>query len=267
MLSTLIATTAIALTSLTGAALFGSRGLNQRLSRFILPIAVGTFLSVVFFELIPEALHEAELFGSIALAGGFLFFYLLSHILKTYHHHHGEHCKGEETHRGGALILAGDAIHNFADGIVIASAFLINPTVGVVTTLGIALHEVPQEIAEYAVLLRAGYSRARAALLNLLSASTIILGAALTLFFSVYFENIIGILIGIAAGNLLYIAASDILPEIHEEHAGQSTFWNTFLATLFAMIAMTSLLVWSHEQMGHNEEPVHEKVSSEISSE
>lgn len=245
MLYAFTAACTIALLSLVGSFVFRSRNIS-RLTILILPIAVGTFLSVVFFELIPEALHEAETLGSIAIAGGFLFFYLLSHILKTYHHHHGEHCEGEETHRGAALILAGDAIHNFADGIVIASAFLINPTVGIVTTLGIALHEVPQEIAEYAVLLRAGYAPRRATLLNFLSATTVILGVALTLLFSTYFESIVGVLIGIAAGNLLYIAASDILPELHNEHAGERTFMRTFLATLLGMILMSALLISTH---------------------
>lgn len=251
----LIAATSIALLSVVGSIIWGRAAVLARASKVILPIAVGTFLSVVFFELIPEALHEAGTLGSVAIAGGFLFFYLLSHLLRTYHHHHGEDCHDEDTRHGASLMLIGDAIHNFADGIVIGSAFLVNPTVGVVTALGIALHEVPQEIAEYGVLLRAGYSKMQATFSNLLSASTVILGTFLTFFFSLYLESSIGILIGIAAGNLLYIAASDILPALHEEHAGNHSFWKPFLATLLGMILMSSLLIWSHKQFEHDTRP------------
>ncbi|MBX9906365.1 ZIP family metal transporter [Patescibacteria group bacterium] len=253
MILALIAALSIALLSLVGIFFFRESALAKA-NKVILPIAVGTFLSVVFFELIPEALHEAGTLGSIAIAGGFLFFYLLSHLLRTYHHHHGEHCHDENTKSAASLILVGDAIHNFADGIVIGTAFLINPTVGIVTAIGIALHEIPQEIAEFGVLRRAGYSPKKAAAYNFISASTVVVGTLAAFLIGTHAEGVIGILIGIAAGNLLYIAASDILPEIHNEHAGSTTFWKSFIATLFGMIAMTSLLMWSHEQFGHEEE-------------
>jgi len=268
MLEALIASSAIALLSLVGVFLFKEKSL-VRTGTLMLPLAVGTFLSVVFFELIPEALHEADVWGSVAIAGGFLFFYVLAHMLRTYHHHHGDHCHDEDTKSGASLILVGDAIHNFADGIVIGTAFLINPTVGVVTALGIALHEIPQEIAEFGVLLRAGYTKTQAALYNLLSASAVIVGTVAAFSISLYLESIVGILVGVAAGNLLYIAASDILPTLNDEHAGTRTFWRSFLATLVGMVCMASLLVWSHASFGHDEvhdeERGHEEMVHEAS--
>jgi zinc and cadmium transporter len=242
MVYALAAALGIALISLLGALLLGQNALTNRLGRFILPFAVGTFLSVAFFELIPEALHESETWGPYAIAAGFLFFYVLSHIVRTYHHHHDDHCQDEGTKAAASLVLTGDAIHNFADGIVIAAAFLVDPMVGVAATLGIALHEIPQEIAEYAILIRAGYSKTKAALYNLLSASSVILGVAIAYLSLSYAEGLLGILIGIAAGNLLYIAASDVIPELHHDHLHSGSFWRSFAATLLAMVLMGLLL-------------------------
>lgn len=242
----LAATAAIALLSLGGAALFSARTTFDRLERFMLPFAVGTFLSVVFFELIPESLAESPTFGPYAIAAGFLFFYALSYLLRTYHHHHSDHCEGEGTKAAASLVLAGDAIHNFADGIVIAAAFMIDPYVGLMTTIGIALHEIPQEIAEFSILLRAGYSRMRAALLNLFSAASIVLGALAAFISLSYTEGLLGILIGLAAGNLLYIAASDIIPDLHAAHQSNGSFWRSFGVTLLAMALMGTLLHVSH---------------------
>jgi zinc and cadmium transporter len=202
MLLALIAALCIALVSLMGAFLFGSALSFMKTSRIILPIAVGTFLSVVFVELIPETLEKDARFGSMAIIVGFLFFYALSHVLRTYHHHHTAPSDCEHVHAGKSapLILMGDAIHNFADGIVIASAFLIDPTVGMVTAIGIALHEIPQEIAEFGILLQTGYSKGKAAFYNFISASSVLVGVLFAWFFLTYAENFMGILIGLAAG-------------------------------------------------------------------
>jgi zinc and cadmium transporter len=242
MLYALIAALVIAALSVSGTVFFGRTHRAERLGRFILPFAVGTFLSVAFFELIPEALHEAETYGPYAIAAGFLFFYALSHVVRTYHHHHDDHCKDEGTKAAASLVLAGDAIHNFADGIVIAAAFLVDPMVGIAATVGIAFHEIPQEIAEYAILIRAGYSRTKAALYNFLSALSIVAGVIAAYLSLSYAEGLLGILLGIAAGNLLYIAASDVIPELHDEHARGASFWRSFGATILAMAVMGTLL-------------------------
>lgn len=245
MFEPILAATIIASISLVGVFFFGKNGKLVGTNRFILPVAVGVFLGVVFFELIPEALHEAEVLGSIAVAVGFLSFYLLSNILHTYHHHHGGDCDEHGNKSGGTMVLVGDAVHNFADGIVIASSFIVSPAAGIVTTLGIALHEVPQEIAEFAVLLRSGYTKNKALLYNFISSLSVVVGAVATLIFLEYFENIIGVLIGIAAGNLLYIAASDLLPELHAKKSGGS-FWTTFLLTALGLVCISLLLSFSH---------------------
>lgn len=260
----LLASLAIAALSLAGVFIFGARGHIAGTNRYIIPIAIGVFLGVVFFELIPETLEAAGTLGSIAIAGGFLAFYLLSHLLHTYHHHHDSHEEDacSEDRKGASLLLIGDAVHNLADGVVIATAFLVNPAVGVATTIGVALHEIPQEIAEFGVLLRAGYSKRRAALYNFLSASSVVLGVIITFVVATTIEGYVWVLTGIAAGNLLFIAASDLIPNLAEEHQQNGRFLNSFIMTLLGLVVIVSLLEWSHEEFGlehSHEEEVHDE--------
>lgn len=244
MTEALIASFCIASLSIVGALFFGKRGHITGTHRFIVPVAMGVFLGVVFFELIPETLEAAHEGGAIAIVVGFLSFYLLSHIMRTYHHHHQDSDDGCEHRIGANKLLIGDAIHNVADGVVIASAFLINPVAGVAAAIGVALHELPQEIAEYAVLITAGYSRKKALFLNFLSASSIFVGVVLSIAF-LSFGNYLWVLTGLAAGNLLYIAASDMIPELNaESHRGH--FLQTFVSTLVGLIAITLLLGTGH---------------------
>lgn len=254
LLQPFLAACCIALLSLVGIVFAGKKGHIAGTHRFIVPIAIGTFLGVVFFELIPETLEAAPSYGSIAIVSGFLSFYVLSHFLRTYHHHHDD-TDTHDTHehrRGATMLLVGDAIHNIADGVVIASSFLINPAVGVATTIGIALHEIPQEIAEYGILTHAGYSPKKALAYNFLSALSILIGVIASAIF-VSFGEYIWILTGIAAGNLLYIAASDMIPELQERtHKGH--FTKTFLSTLIGLVAITALLSYSHAHFEESED-------------
>lgn len=245
MTEPLTAALCISLLSLIGVFFFGKSGHLKGTHRFIVPIAIGVFLGVIFFELIPETLEGSHFYGSIAIAVGFLSFYLLSHLLRTFHHHHDdEHDDCKDT-QGANMLLIGDAIHNIADGVVIASAFLINPAVGIAATIGIALHEIPQEIAEFGVLMHSGYSKRKALAYNFLSALSIFIGVLLTALFA-SFGNFVWILTGLAAGNLLYIAASDMIPELNH-HTQKDHFMQTFVSTLIGLIAIVSLLTWSHE--------------------
>lgn len=254
MFYALIASLLVALLSLIGVFFFGKKGNSQRIHNIIVPVAIGVFLGVVFFELIPETIESSPAHGPIAIAIGFLSFYALSHYLRTYHHHHEEESADDDCKhaQGASMLLIGDAVHNIADGVVIASAFLINPAVGIATTIGIALHEIPQEIAEYSVFMSAGYSPKKALMLNLLSASSIFIGVLATVVFA-SFGDFVWILTGLAAGNLLYIAASDMIPELHHTTHGDH-FIKTFLSTIIGLIAIVSLLTWSHEYFGHHDE-------------
>ena len=242
MFEALLASLAIASISLIGIFFFGSSGRIKGAHRFIIPVAIGVFLGAVFFELVPETLEGSRYFGGLVIVAGFALFYLLSHFLHTYHHHHGDEC-GDGVEGSGRLLLIGDTIHNFADGVVVATAFFINPSVGIATAIGIALHEIPQEIVEYGVLLRSGYSRKRALVLNFVSALSIVVGVILTSMFKTFATESLWILTGLAAGNLLYIAASDLLPELQEEH--RDHFAMSFTLTLLG-IAGAAFLFSGH---------------------
>lgn len=260
MFEAFLAAGAVSLLSLIGVFFFGKEGHLTGAHRFIVPVAIGVFLGVIFFELIPETLEHAPFYGSVAVVVGFLSFYLLSHYLRTYHHHHDNHDTDDhcENKHGASMLLIGDAVHNIADGVVIASAFLINPIVGIAVTIGIALHEIPQEIAEYGVLLHAGYSKKKALLYNFFSALSILLGVAVSFIF-INLGDYIWILTGLAAGNLLYIVASDLIPEL-QENTHKDHFMKTFVSTIIGLIAIVTLISWSHEQFGggHADEDTHE---------
>ncbi len=256
MMYALIAALAIASLSLIGALFFHGKVDTERLHRFVLPAAVGIFLGVVFFELIPETLHASEFWGAITILGGFLGFYLLSHFLDTYHHHHTD--AHDACGQGGAKkLLIGDSVHNLADGVVIATAFMVNPALGILTAVGIALHEIPQEVAEYAVLRAACYSERRALFLNFLSASTVILGVLLTYLFGEMLHEYLFVLLGIAAGNLLYIATADLIPELRHSH--REHFHKTFAATLIGVALIGALITYTHEKIGDDDAQMNEQ--------
>ncbi len=256
----------VAAVSVVGALFFGDNKRLEGLQRFVVPTAVGIFLSLVLFELIPETLLSEPEFGGLAIAFGFISFYILANFLhKKFHHLEGVAC-----HRKSAatLILAGDAVHNLADGIILGGAFLIDPTVGIATAIGLALHEIPQEIIEFGVLIRGGYSRARALLLNLLSASTIVVGTVIIFLIAEHAEGYIWILTGIAAGNLLYIAASDLLPRIHggvDEYGG---VWRSTFAIILGFVVMTIAIDWTHNNLGEgHENEQHDEVEEQVTNE
>jgi zinc and cadmium transporter len=243
MFEALGAALGIACLSLVGGLVWGNAGHLRGAHRFILPTAVGVFLGVVFFELIPETLEASHEWGPIVILAGFLGFYLLSHLLDTYHHHHvDEH---DACNKNGARkLLIGDAFHNLADGVVIASAFMIDPSIGILTTLGIALHEIPQEIAEYGVLIASGYTKSRALFLNFISASSVVVGVILTYLFANVLGSSVFVLTGIAAGNLLYIATADLIPELRESH--KDHFMKTFFTTLVGACLIGALVYTTH---------------------
>ncbi len=245
----LIAAFLISVISLVGVFFFGNDKRLVGLQKYIVPMAVGVFLSLVLYELIPETLEMAPEKGGLAVAFGFISFYVLASVLHQRYHH----LEAEECDRKGAamLLLVGDAIHNIADGVILGGAFLIDPAVGVATAIGLALHEIPQEIVEFGVLIRAGYSRLEASLYNLLSASSIIVGTLLIIVLAEQAEKYVWLLTGVAAGNLLFLAASDLLPRIHGNLKEYGNIWHSTLSIVLGFLIMTGVLTWTHENYGH----------------
>ncbi|MEX0935175.1 MAG: ZIP family metal transporter [Candidatus Paceibacterota bacterium] len=252
ILEPILAAVGIALVSLTGVLFFGSNKQLMRIQKYVIPVAVGVFLSLILFELIPETLVLSPEYGGIAIAVGFIGFYILSSMLHEWYHHLEE----EDCDRRGAavLLLIGDAIHNAADGVILGGAFLVDPTIGIAAAIGIALHEAPQEVVEFGVLVRAGFSRTKAALYNLISASSVILGTIITIALATHAEEYIWLLTGIAAGNLLFLAASDLLPRVHGDLKNYGSVWKSATLITLGFIFMTGILMWTHEYFGHGHE-------------
>lgn len=253
-IESLLAATAIALLSLLGVVLFGQSAVAQKSQRYILPLAVGTFLGLILYELIPETLASSPEWGGVVIGAGFIGFYLLAHILHKRLHRLGtEDC---DKKGGATLLLIGDAVHNLADGIILGGAFMISPVAGVAVAVGIALHEIPQEIIEFGVLLRAGYTKRQAALRNLFSASSIFLGVIIVFLLAEFAESYVWVIAGLAAGNLLYLAASDLLPRIHNDNEYGTPGMKVGLI-VFGFGLMTALLMYAHEKFPHGHDHIH----------
>lgn len=244
--SVLIAALCIALTSLVGVVFFANTKKLLGTQKYVVPLAVGVFLSLILFELIPETLALSPQLGGVAVGFGFISFYVLANYL----HHKYHHLETEECGQKGAaaLLLIGGGIHSVADGIILGGAFLVNPTVGIATAIGLALHQIPQGIVQFGVLIRSGYTRKQAAAYNLFSASSIFIGVFVITIIADYAANYVWVITGVAAGNLLYLAASDLLPRIHGNLKDYGSIWHSTASITIGFVLMTGLLSWTHEK-------------------
>lgn len=198
--------------------LYGKWG-TQKLQRIAVPFAAGALLAAAFVDLLPEAMEGSDVhLISLVVLVSFLVFFLLERTLSWFHHHH-EH--GSEVsvrhHRNSSLIVIGDTLHNFIDGLAIGASFLVSPATGIVTTIAIAAHEIPQEIGDFGLLLSKGMRRRTVLLVNFLSALATIVAAVLVYGLGGELPVSEPILLAITAGFFIYIAASDIIPTIHAE--------------------------------------------------
>src|SRR3989344_3676437 len=211
----------VSLVSLSGVALLSLNEKRLRQSLMLLvSFAVGALFANVFFHILPEMVEES---GNLTVSFGLVLLgLLLSFIAEKFIHWHHHSIDTEHVHHHhhdpvGKLLLIGDGLHNITDGMLIATAFLVNVPLGIAPTIAVALHEIPQEMGDFAVLLHSGYSRARALKLNFLSALTALLGAAIVLLLDQYLEGIEAVLLPLVAGNFLYIAGTDLIPVLHRE--------------------------------------------------
>lgn len=220
LLQILFATFLGSIVSLIGGILLLIReSLAKRLSSFLVSFAAGSLVAAAFFELIPESLADGMPYetGAWYIIGGILVFFLFEKGLKWYHCHDQAVC---EYHSFSSTVIAADIIHNFVDGIAIALSFAVSTEVGVATTVAVFLHEIPQEIGDFGVLLHAGWSRARVLAVNALTALTAVLGALIGYFLLPWIAPAIGLILAFIAGSFIYIAVSDLLPELRHNSSG-----------------------------------------------
>ena len=240
----------VSLISLVGVFALSFKEDFLRKSLFVLVgLAAGALFGDALIHLIPESLEEASnpAFVSISILAGILIFFALEKFLH-WHHHHGveeENCKHQHEVRErkvkplGYLVLTSDTVHNFIDGVIIAAGYMISIETGIATTIAVILHEIPQEVADFSLLIHSGISKMKALALNFVTALSAVLGAALVVFTKLQSENLTPYLGAFAAGAFLYIAGSDLVPEIHKTHDMRKS------AIQFASIIVGILVMFS----------------------
>ncbi len=219
LLTILLAVTIGSILSLSGGfLLLLKKSLSTTLNLLLISFAAGVLLGTAFLDLFPESLAGTSSPDSIFTwaIGGVVFFFLLEKLLLWYHHHHEAH---EVAKPSVFLVTIGDGLHNAIDGVAIAASFLANPALGLATTIAVAAHEIPQELADFSVLLSHGLKKSRAIFLNLLSAFTSLVTAVLTFYLSPAITDFLPSIIAFTAGMFTYIACSDLIPELHDASA------------------------------------------------
>ena len=206
---------------------------------YFVSFSTGALFGDVFIHILPDLAEDHERFpqAMLVILLGIVFSFVIEKVVHWRHCHTLPGEDHEHYHPVGIISVIGEGMHNFIDGIVIAAGFLASTPIGIATTLAVVFHEIPHEIGNFAILLHSGFGRKRALLLNLLSASTAVLGTILVLLTNRSFAGLTSFILPFAAGNLLYIAGSDLIPELHKHtrvHQG--------ILQLIAMLAGMGLM-------------------------
>jgi len=217
-----------------------TKKLNKILLYFV-SFAAGALLGDVFIHLIPELIEENifTLKTSFFILGGILLFFVIEKIV------HWQHChipqNGGHSHPFVVTNLIGDGVHNFLDGLIIGASYLVNIPVGIATTVAVIFHEIPQEIGDFGVLLHGGFSKSKALLFNFLTALTAIVGGVIAVFASNIVPSITDYIIPIAIGGFIYIAGSDLIPELHKNFQIKKSIIQ-IIALVLGIVVMALLL-------------------------
>lgn len=211
---------------LGGMLLLTKEKLANKISHYLSAFAAGALLGTAFFDLLPEGLESAESSGVNIFLWVFLgiaAFFLLERFI----HHHNQGHQGEERSTVIPMIIAGDTLHNFIDGVAMAGAFLVSIPLGIVTSLAVAIHEIPQEIGDFGLMLHKGIKKSRILWINFYSALAAMLGAILTYAGRDFIDGMLPSVLGLTAGFFIYIALSNLIPEIHARENQKIAFWET----------------------------------------
>ncbi|MFB6226160.1 MAG: ZIP family metal transporter [Candidatus Paceibacteria bacterium] len=213
---------------------------------YLVSFAAGGLFGGAFIHLLPKIVkkHGFTVDISLYILAGIVTMFLVEKVVRWRHCHHpitdGEECKPEPV---AIMNLVGDGVHNFLDGLVIGGSFLINIEVGIATTIAVVIHEIPQEIGDFGVLLHGGYSRVKALLMNFLIALISVLGVLVALVLGSYIQNLSSILVPLAVGNFVYIAGADLIPELHHKDQNLSKSVLQLLTFIGGIVVMWLVFV------------------------
>lgn len=238
----IISVLVVSLISLIGVFSFSIN--HKKLEKFLIylvSLSAGALFGGAFLHLLPELIEQCPFDLKIAyfILLGIVLFFILEKIVHWHHCHHSLE-KGH-VHRFAIMNLVGDGVHNFLDGLIIGAAYLINVPLGVATTFAVIIHEIPQEIGDFGVLLKGGFSKKRALFWNFLSAIIAVFGLIVAFVLNDFVENVNLFLIPIAIGGFIYIAGSDLIPELHKEFSIKRSIWQ--LLTFILGISLMALLL------------------------
>ncbi|MAH42715.1 ZIP family metal transporter [archaeon] len=243
LLFALISVILVSLVSLIGIITFSIN--IKKLSKiliYLVSFSVGALFGGAFLHLLPEAVASIGLTVevSMALLSGIIVFFVLEKFVH-WHHCHDIDCVQEPRHIA-YMNIAGEIIHNFIDGLVIGSAYIVNVSAGISVTLAVIFHEIPQEIGDFAVLIHSGFSRKKALISNFLVALTSIIGVIASFAMATYFQALLPLLLPFAAGGFIYIAGTDLIPELHKESGLKRSFGQLVMFVLGIAIMYALLL-------------------------
>lgn len=252
---TFLSVGAVSLVSLIGIAAFSlAQATLTRALTTLVALAAGALLGDAVIHLIPESLEIIgdETHFALALLGGLALFFILEKVLRWHHAHHGveDDHDGHERYEADAshthlapMVLIADGIHNVVDGAVIAASYLVSPALGIATTVAVFLHEIPQEVADYALLIHAGYSRTAALVWNFASGLTALIGAGIVLYIGSGIELFGAYAGAVTAGAFIYLAAADLIPGLNKDTGGRASLTTVvaFCVGIGLMFALTLL--------------------------
>ncbi|MBI5051419.1 ZIP family metal transporter [Candidatus Micrarchaeota archaeon] len=232
------ATVLVSLVSVLGLFVLSFREKILHTTLFLLiSLATGTLLGSAFLDLLPESLEKIDVkFGLVLTLSGIVVFFIIEKLIHWHHHHNHKHEKEEKPL--AYLSLIGDGVHNFFDGAAIAASFMVDPQIGFTTTFAIILHEIPQEIGDFSLLIYSGFSKTKALVYNFLSGILSVAGALAFYYLSPLVEHSESLALAFTAGAFIYIAAADLVPEIHKEKEWKKSF----LQLLTVLVGVT--LIW-----------------------
>jgi zinc and cadmium transporter len=205
----------------------------------LVSFAIGALLGAAFLEVIPHAFERGDPHqAAAAILGGIFVFFVLEKLLLWRHCHtencevHDQHASSHDHGRSGLLIIVGDTVHNFVDGLLISAAFLQSTELGIITAVAIIAHEIPQEVGDFLILLHSGYTRARAIAMNLLSSLATVVGGVLGYFSLKFIAGWEATLLGVVAASMIYVAVADLIPGLHRRPQLRDTASQALLIAL-----------------------------------